>query len=263
MNMKKEYMIYIAIAVVVVIAVVGYLLLTSSGCALCGKPVSSSYLASMQQVAQNYTLANKVGEGIIVPGPYANIPKVINSTPLIVQGKPEVLFVGGDFCPYCAVTRWGLILALMRFGTFSNLTYMTSSSTDVYPNTLTFSFTNYSYRSNLVHLDAFEIFNRDSQNQTTPITTFDLDLYGRYSTGIPFIDFSNNSVQSGAVISPQLLHGYGYNEMLENLSNPNSPIAQAEIGQANLFTAYMCKSNATLNSTAAACQQGYVKQIIG
>ncbi len=35
------------------------------------------------------------------------------------RGKPEVLFVGAEFCPFCAAERWPLIVALSRFGHFS------------------------------------------------------------------------------------------------------------------------------------------------
>src|SRR5207249_3539085 len=33
-------------------------------------------------------------------------------------GKVQVLFVGADYCPYCAAQRWSIIAALNRFGKF-------------------------------------------------------------------------------------------------------------------------------------------------
>lgn len=261
-KLKKEHTIYIAVAVIIVIAVVAYFLLNSGGCSLCGKPVSSSYLAQLQQVANNNTLGSAVGQGITDEGIQPNIPKSINASPLAINGQPEILYVGGEFCPYCGVTRWGLVLALMRFGTFTNLTYMESSPTDVYADTPTFSFVNSSYHSNYLQFRGFEIFNRDEQNQTTNITPEDTYLYGRYSTGIPFIDFANSSIQSGSVLSPAVLHGYDWNQVLSNMSNPDSVVAQAEIGQANLFTAAICRSNQTINSTAPICKEGYIKSIV-
>ena len=53
------------------------------------------------------------------------------------SGKPEIFYYGAEYCPYCAAERWPIIIALSRFGTFSGLTTTTSSSTDVYPNTVT------------------------------------------------------------------------------------------------------------------------------
>ena len=45
----------------------------------------------------------------------------VSGPPLTSGGKPEVLYLGADFCPYCAAVRWPLIVALSRFGTFSGL----------------------------------------------------------------------------------------------------------------------------------------------
>ena len=264
--MKKEHIIYIAAGVVVVIAVVAYLLLSNStGCPSCGTQVSSSTLQQMSQIANNYTLAGSVGSGIAVSGPYSNLPKAINSTPLLVDGKPEILYVGGDFCPYCAVTRWGLILALMRFGNFTNLTYMKSSPTDVYPNTATFSFTNFSYSSSVVHFDAFEIYDRLEQNLTpSGFSQSDRLVFERYSAGsIPFIDFANTSAQSGSPVSPAILVGDNWNQVISYLNQPSSPQAQGVIGIANEFTAAICASNQQLNSTAVACKQSYLKSLAG
>ncbi len=243
-----------------------YLLFNNpSGCPSCGKQVSKTYIQSLQNVANNYTLADDVGYGVLVPGAYSNLPKVVNGTPFTVDGKPEVFYVGGEFCPYCAITRWGLVLALMRFGNFTNLTYMESSAKDIDPDTPTFSFVNSSYSSNLVHFDGFEIYSRDELNITNNgYTEFYQTVYGKYSTGgIPFVDFANSSVQNGASVNPILLRNSDWNQVLVNISNPNSAMAQAIIGNANIFTAYICKSSPTLNSTAVACRQNYVKAIIG
>ena len=42
-------------------------------------------------------------------------------------GKPEVLYVGAEFCPFCGAERWPLIVALSRFGHFTTLTNMQSA----------------------------------------------------------------------------------------------------------------------------------------
>jgi Domain of unknown function (DUF929) len=267
MNMKKEYVIYIVAAAVIIIGIVAYLLLnTSSGCSSCGKQVSSTYIRKLSAAANNYDLANQVGAGVVlVSGPYANLPKIINATPLKVDGKPEIFYVGGDFCPFCAVSRWGLIIALMRFGNFTNLTYMESGpSPEPYPNTATFSFTNSSYSSSLIHFDGIEVLDREEKNITninfTPTEQF---IYGRYANGIPFVDFANYSISNGASITPQVLSGQNWNQILENLTNSHSAVSQAIIGDANVYTAYICKSDPVLNATATACKQSYIKAVLG
>jgi len=56
------------------------------------------------------------------------------------DGKPVVIYVGAEYCPYCAAERWGIAVALSRFGTLSNLSATHSASNDIYPDTQTLSF---------------------------------------------------------------------------------------------------------------------------
>ena len=59
-----------------------------------------------------------------------------------------MVFVGAEFCPYCALERWALVVALFRFGTFSNLGQtISSSSTDVYPGLQSWSFKDSTFTS--------------------------------------------------------------------------------------------------------------------
>ena len=56
------------------------------------------------------------------------------------MGKPELLYMGGEYCPFCAAERWAIAAAVSRFGTLSGLHFIHSSPTDVYPSTPTLSF---------------------------------------------------------------------------------------------------------------------------
>ena len=48
-------------------------------------------------------------------------------------GKPFVVYVGAEYCPFCAAERWSVVMALARFGSFSNLHESTSSPSDTFP----------------------------------------------------------------------------------------------------------------------------------
>ena len=72
-------------------------------------------------------------------------------------GKPAIVFVSEESCPFCAAERWSLAVALSRFGTWSHLGATTSSATDVYPNTATLSFRTAVYRSTELTLRATEL----------------------------------------------------------------------------------------------------------
>jgi hypothetical protein len=68
---------------------------------------------------------------------------------------------------------------------------------------------------------------------------------------IPFIDFSNKYLISGASYSPQVLQGKTWSQVAAALSDPASPITQGAGGSANMITAALCKL--TGNQPATAC----------
>jgi hypothetical protein len=63
----------------------------------------------------------------------------------LTAGKPLVVYIGAEYCPFCAAQRWPLVVALSRFGTFSGLSVTRSASEDVFPDTATLSFHSASY----------------------------------------------------------------------------------------------------------------------
>src|SRR5215467_6596664 len=94
---------------------------------------------------------DKIGNG---GGKVSSKPAAIkDGAPLTANGKPEMLYMGAEYCPYCAAERWSMIVALSRFGTFSGLTTTHSASVngagakEPYPNTPTWTFANAKYTS--------------------------------------------------------------------------------------------------------------------
>lgn len=174
--------------------------------------------------------------------------------PLTEAGKPAVVYVGAEYCPYCAAERWALVMALSRFGTFKNLGETHSATGDVYPDTVTFSFYGSSYTSPYVSFDPTEMYTNQptsSGYQTLqPLTGLAKKVFDKYdaspyvpasSTGaFPFADFGNKVLISGASYTPQLLAGLDDTQIAGALSNPSSPVAQAIVGTANYLTASIC-----------------------
>ncbi len=228
--------------------------------------VSSSYLSQLYQVANNMTLANNIGIGSASGYPFPSGSNVSLSS----AGMPVVLYIGADYCPFCAITRWGLILALMRFGNFSRLHYMTSSATDYEPNTATFTFYNSSYSSNYLDFQEVETLTntyKPLQNMTSEqsaiFSKFDANntvLPADERAAIPFIDFGNMTIQIGAPVSPAVINPYNWNQILSFLqTNPNSPVTQAIIGEANIFTVQIC--NIDGGKPTSVCSQKFVGTI--
>ncbi|MGC8648652.1 MAG: DUF929 family protein [Candidatus Micrarchaeia archaeon] len=216
--------------------------------------VNSSVMSMLSSIALNNTLANKIANGAV-----GAFPQTITSSNSLTQNnKSEVLYIGADYCPYCAAVRWGLIVALLRFGNFTNLSYMTSSATDIYPSTPTFTFYNSSYQSNYIAFVPVEVATNTGAplEKLTNIENVTFQTYG-YQGSIPFIDFGNQSVLNGATFSPQDLDGKSWINIISELKNSNSTIAQDIIGSANIFTAQICKIDG--GKPSSVCTQKYVE----
>lgn len=182
----------------------------------------------------------------------------VNGSPLTSGGKPEVLYVGAEYCPYCAAQRWAMIVSLSRFGTFSGLTTIHSSSTDVDPNTPSFTFYGSKYTSKYVTFTSVEETTVTEKPLQTP-TSAEAALVAKYDPGtsagspIPFIDVGNKYAQVGnlAQYSPTVLAGKSWSQIAAALSQPNSAIAKGILGSANYMTAGIC--SLTNNQPASAC----------
>ncbi len=190
-----------------------------------------------------------------------NVIKPVSGTPLIGPGgHPEVFYLGADYCPYCAAERWPLIIALSRFGTFSDLKTTTSSSSDVYPNTPTFTFHGATYASQYVDFVAVETTDRDSRPLETP-TAAQQALVNQYDTtgSIPFVDFANRYAFSGAMYLPDVLSGMSWQAVADALQQPDSPQAKAILGSANLITAAVCRL--TADQPTSVCSSAAIQAI--
>ena len=145
------------------------------------------------------------------------------------DGKPVVTYIGAEYCPYCAAERWGLAVALSRFGTFSHLSGTHSASADVYPNTQTLSFYGSSYSSPYVDFQpveeatnqqvggSYQALQTPTAAQSSLLTTYDA------AGSIPFLDIGNKYVITGASYSPQVLQGLSTGADLGPAEQPVEP----------------------------------------
>ena len=167
--------------------------------------------------------------------------------PLTIGGKPAIVFVSEESCPFCAAERWSLAVALSHFGTWSHLGTTTSSATDVYPNTATLSFRTAHYQSTELTLRTTELAD-NAGRPLQPQTALDTRLINAYdvppyvngadqSGAVPFLDIANHDILAGAQYNPQVLAGLSAAQIASQLSNPNSPVAKAIDGSANVIIA--------------------------
>jgi thiol-disulfide isomerase/thioredoxin len=194
----------------------------------------------------------------------SNLPlKPISGSALTASGKPEMLYIGAEYCPYCAAMRWSMAVALSKFGTFGPLKGIHSSPTDVYPNTPTLTFYKQQYTSPYLTFTAVENLNVQKK-MLQPVSKSQQALWSQYGTtngsvGYPFIDFGNKVALSGPLYLPTMLHGLTWSQVASKLKNPNDPVAQAVDGAANYVTASICKM--TGDKPGSVCSVPQIKAI--
>jgi uncharacterized protein DUF929 len=215
----------------------------------------------VQQVPESTLSAVGAGSGVTPP-----MALPANTPPLTADGKPQVLYVGADYCPFCAAERWPLILALSRFGSFENLGATTSSASDVFPNTQTFSFHGSTYTSDYLSFDGVETqtntgqaLDQPSAAQQALFQQYDTAPYTSTPGAIPFLMIGNRYVSVGASYDPSILQGMTRDQIVAALSDPSSPVAASVDGAANTITAALCQT--TGGKPASVCSSPTIAQV--
>jgi hypothetical protein len=226
-----------------------------------GDAAPQSVLTALSGVTDK--TASTVGGGGVQIGLEGTPP---NTPVLTSKGLPEIVYVGAEYCPYCAAERWSTIIALNRFGSFKGLTLMKSSSGDVFPNTSTFSFKGATYTSKYFVFNATETQDRNQQPLDTPPTeamaafnTYDTAPYTNQPGGIPFVSYANQYVTTAGPYQPTMLQNLTWDQIASQLNNPNSDVTKSIVGTANYETAAICK--VTNDEPASVCKTPYIQQL--
>jgi hypothetical protein len=136
----------------------------------------------------------------------------VQSDSLSIAGKPGIVFVSEESCPFCAAERWPLVIALSHFG-----------------------------------LRTTELANNAGHPLQTE-TPLDTELIGHYdvppyvnsadqSGAVPFLDIDNHDILAGAQYSPQVLAGLSMSQIAGQLDDPASAVAMAIDESANALIA--------------------------
>ena len=195
---------------------------------------------------------NAIGAGAVKAA-----PTPITGPALTADGKPRILYIGAEYCPYCAAERWSMALALSRFGSFTGLGATSSATADIYPDTATLSFHGATYNSDLLSFTGVETTSNvptagGYAALDTP-TAADAALITRYNPArtIPFVDLGNKYMINGASYDPAVLAGLTHEQIAAQLAVPTSEVAKAVDGSANVITAALC--TLTDNKPTAVC----------
>jgi hypothetical protein len=246
------------VVLVLVIVVVLLILKVTRGSATAPVPPVTPAPADVVHAATSLPASAFDAAG--APHPQGPAPSVLTSQPpLVVAGRPDVVYVGGEFCPYCAAERWALVIALGRFGTFSGLGATSSSKYEAFGGTATFSFDGATYRSRYVTFSPTEVYEQAPSTNAPAgfpalekLPSFEQALLKHYDSApfssepgaLPFVDVANLLLVAGAGVgfSPGLLQGDSMGKIAGELSDPVNAVSQAVLGTANELTAAICSA---------------------
>ncbi len=269
---------WVAIGLVVVVVAALVIIKVATGSSTAGpapfQPTSATVVSEVTGVPAS--VFNAVG---------VKSPAVPISAPISLKGQPalnattgattlpEVFYLGAEYCPFCAAERWPTIVALSRFGTFSGLGDMISSTKpgEAYPGTPTFTFVKAHYKSKYLAFKSVEQYTNVWDNATNFYSTLqnpsktELAIFKKYDTttyvpgmtaqqdySIPFVSIGNKYLISGASFTPQLLAGVSRDTIAAGLTDPTNPVTAAIIATANLETATYCVLTKDQPSTVCA-----------
>jgi thiol-disulfide isomerase/thioredoxin len=227
--------------------------------------------ATLNQIGRGSVLSYQAPNTTTGWSGYTGLPPIvkINNSLLTSGGKPEMLYIGAEFCPYCAATRWAMAVALSRFGHFTTpLRGFHSSSTDADPSTPTLTFYQAGYSSKYLTFTPVE--NEDvNRNELQPTTSAEQAVWVKYDTSTedgvtsqsyPFIDFGNKALLKYPIYDPAIFKGLTWAQVASELHNPSTAVAQAADGAANYFTAAICHMTGN-KGPAGVCTSSSIKKL--
>jgi len=254
-RIKLKNVVFVVLIIIISITVVFFLStnniqnnVASANQISVGQTVSPELYHQISNV--DYPTLSSIGSGT------ASHFNPISGDRIVTNGKPVVLYVGANYCPYCASERWALAVALSKFGTFNNLNYMLSSPTDVYPNTPTMSFHGATFTSKYIDFQSVEVQDRSGNilETLTPDQKNNFVMHGQNGE-IPFVNIANQYVFTGSQFSPSTLAGLSWSDIGKEINDPNSEVAKGIDGAANIIINDICKS--TNHNPSDVCSQSF------
>jgi hypothetical protein len=257
-SMSRNLIIGLVIVIVVIGSLIGGLIFlnhptntTTDTISLLGSQISYSLYQNLTDVSFSTLAAVGNGGSGVFP------PTAITSSPLVSGTKPEVLYIGAEFCPYCAAERWALVVALSKFGNFTDLEYMQSAADD--GNIATLTFLNASYTSKYLSFVTVENEDRDHNNLQIP-TGAEETLWNEFNqNSYPFVDIGGQFDIVTSQFNFMDLSNRNWTQIGSQLNNVSSPTAKVIDGAANTLIASFC--SITNQTPSSVCGLKYLSSI--
>jgi hypothetical protein len=188
------------------------------------EPLPAADSAKLQNVPLATLLAAGAKQSVIWPAS-------ISQASLTANGKPEMLYIGAEFCPFCATQRWPMTVALSHFGTFTNLQMTHSAVRD--GNIPTVSYYGSTFHSQYLTFTPVETTtNQPSGGYYKTLETptaaqnalWQANTPPGQSPSFPFIDIGGKWLLQVAQFSDTLLEGKSFNQVLNSVGNNNTSV---------------------------------------
>ncbi len=159
-------------------------------------------------------------------------------------GKLYVLFMGAEYCPYCAAERWAIVRALQKYGQWDGLKQTMSAARDEpFLNLPTYDFTKATYNSPNIEFTSCEIKDREFKPLQKLLKTEE-KLVRKFNPGreIPFLLIGGRFMQVGSGFTPKIFIGHTFRQTETELKKMESEIRKTIDDEANIISALMCIS---------------------
>jgi len=171
-------------------------------------------------------------------------PSSISDKALTEDGKPELLYIGAEFCPICAAERWPLYVALSKFGTFSpEPGRIHSAVRDGDIPTLTFYKTTYTSPYLTFVPEEIETNDPNGDTYTTlqKLTTAQQNIWlAHTSQTFPFVDFGGKKDLTSAQYDPTTLEGSSFDSIASDVGSNSNSIGASIDASADVLVETIC-----------------------
>jgi hypothetical protein len=214
-----------------------------------GTPVPSALTNRLTSIPLS-TLVSAPSSGVTTS------PQAISDPTLKVNGKPDLLFIGAEFCPICATERWAMYVALSKFGTFSPQPGQIHSAVrDGDISTLTFYKTTY--------LSPYFTFTPVETTTNQPDGNYYVTLQtptaaqqklwvSHTDESFPWLDFGGKMELTSAQYNPNELEGLSFNTIASDVGNNSTQVGADIDASAKVLIQTIC-STLTGNQPANVC----------
>ena len=207
------------------------------------KPVGSSGSSSSltAYIQKGVSVSDSTLEAIGLPSNVLAPNSVADGASLTQNGKPVVVFVGGEFCP---TAPWSAGRLLWRCsGSARSPTWARRSRRRRPMSSLglqSWSFKDSAFTSSSLAFAPAEVYSSTPNSTGTgyeplqSLTPLQSQAFNAYSDrGYPFVDIGGKYVALGASANPGVLQNLTLDQIASQLDNPSSPVAQAVDGTAD------------------------------